>query len=318
MPRPKAPGQSKRKGISLKRLADLFPDEKSARRWFESRIWPNGRCCPRCQGTRTREVPNEKPMPYWCTDCRKYFSVKIGTVMQCSKLSYRDWIYAIYLHITSLKGVSSMKLHRDLEMRQDTAWFLLQRIRKAFDDGENEDINDLFGGPVEVDESYFGGKEKNRRNSEKTFNRGTQGKFAVVGIKDRKTGKIRAQVVTETTTAVLQEFVLDNTKEGATVYTDENAAYKGLKFVFKHETVKHSVAEYVREQAHINGMESFWAVLKRAMNGVYHQYSGKHLHRYVADFAGRHDIRRFDTMAQMSYITVGMVGKRLRYKTLIA
>ncbi len=185
---------------------------------------------------------------------------------------------------------------------------MLQGIRKAFDDGDDE----LFGGPVEVDETYVGGKEKNCRNSEKTFVRGTQGKVAIVGIKDRKTGKIKTKVVMHTTKAVLQEFVHENTESGATVYTDENQAYKGLRFVFKHETVKHSAAEYVRKQAHINGMESFWAVVKRAMDGVYHYFSAKHLHRYASDFVGRHDIRSFDTLEQMAYVVVGMKDKCLR------
>ncbi len=225
------------------------------------------------------------------------------------ELSLRKWAYDIYLHLTSLKGVSSMKLHRDIGIAQNSAWRLLQRIREAFDDSDG----DLFGGPVEVDETYVGGKEKNKRASMKTDNLGTQGKV-VGGMKDRATGKIKAQVVQETTSAVLQGFVIDNAELGATVYTDENPAYKGLRFVFEHETVKHSVAEYVRNQAHTNGMESFWAVLKRAMNGVYPQFSAKRLHRYVADFANR----QFDTLEQMACILEGMKGKRLRYKTLVA
>ena len=144
----------------------MFSDEEAARKWFEDRIWPDGRRCPRCEGTRTREVKNQKPVPYWCTDCRKYFSVKVGTVMESSKLFLLKWVYAIYLHLTNLKGVSSMKLHRDVGIRQSTAWHLIHRIRKAMGDADD----DLFGGPIEVDETYVGGKEQNRRKGEKTFN----------------------------------------------------------------------------------------------------------------------------------------------------
>ena len=311
----KAPGKAKRRGITVKELGDMFPDELTARRWFESRLWPDGRHCPCCKGTRTREVPNEKPMPYWCTDCRKYFSVKIGTVMQCAKVGYRDWVWAIYLHITSLKGVSSMKLHRDLGIRQDTAWHLLQRIRKAFDGNDD----DLFGGPIEVDECYVGGIEANKHESKKLHaGRGTVGKAVVVGVKDRETGKIKADVVPDTTAATLQAFVLDSAEYGAKVFTDENSSYKRLRFLYDHESVNHGVGEYVKEQAHINGVESFWATLKRAHKGVYHKMSKKHLHRYVKDFAGRYGLRSLDTAEQMAAIVKGMTGKRLRYNDLTA
>ena len=130
------PGKSHRIGISLVELFDMFPDEDAARKWFEETRWPNGRACAKCGSVTTSGVPNATPMPYWCSDCRSYFSVKLGTVMQGSNLPMRKWAIAIYLVTTNLKGVSSMKLHRDLKIRQATAWHMLHRIRKAMQGGD--------------------------------------------------------------------------------------------------------------------------------------------------------------------------------------
>ena len=146
--------------------------------------------------------------------------------------------------------------------------------------------------------------------------RGAVGKIAVVGAKDRATKRVRAKVVESTDKATLQGFVIDHTAPGATVYSDEASAYEGLSF--KHESVKHSVAEYVRDMAHTNGMESFWSMLKRAHMGTFHKMSPKHLDRYVTEFEGRHNVRENDTIDQMGAVVQGMGRKRLRYRELIA
>lgn len=148
---PKALGKSYREGITLMQLADMFPDEESALKWFEDRFWPHGRRCGHCGSACTVESAHAQ-MPYWCTDCRSYFSIKTGTLLEYTQLPLRKWVYAIHLHLTSLKGVSSMKLHRDIGVSQKTAWYILRRIRKAFDD--SNDDNGPFNGPVEIDETY--------------------------------------------------------------------------------------------------------------------------------------------------------------------
>ena len=286
------PGRSHREGITLMQLGEMFPDEAAAHEWFETIVWPNGRTCPRCRGDNTYRGTH-KTMPYHCRPCKRFFSVRTGTAMQSSKLPLRMWAYAIYLEMTSLKGVSSMKLHRDLGIKQDTAWHLQHRIRTAF----IQEIANEFEGPVEVDEAYFGGLEKNKHASKKAnLGRGPVGKTAVVGMRDRNSNSVAARVVNSTDKPTLQGFVREHAEDGAKVYTDDSCAYKSLE---NHESVKHSVGEYVNGQAHTNGVESFWAVLKRAYHGVYHQISPKHLQRYVDQFAGKHNVRHMDTLEQM-------------------
>ena len=309
-----APGKHFREGISLIKVFRMFPDDATAEAWLTEQRWPDGVFCHYCGSTNVQSGSAHKTMPYLCREkeCGKRFSLKTGTVMQASKLGYQIWVVALYLLLTSLKSVSSMKLHRDLTITQKTAWHLAHRIRKSFEAGDP-----LFTGPAEADETYFGGKERNKHAKKKIrAGRGTVGKIAVAGIRDRATGQVKAQVVPDTSAKTLQDFVTNHTVAGATVYTDDAAAYKGMRGRH-HESVKHSVGEYVNDLAHTNGMESFWSMLKRAHKGTFHHLSEKHLDRYVAEFAGRHNVRESDTINQMASVAAGMVGKRLRYQDLV-
>ena len=251
----KAPGKAYRKGLSLVELMDMFPTEDAAQEWFESVFWPEGRCCGHCGSVNTKAA-SHKYMPYWCSDCRSYFSVKTGTVMQASKLPLRKWAIGIYICLTSLKSVSSMKLRRDLKIGQKAAWFMLHRIREAWSDELDDDD---FQGPVEADETYFGGKRKALKDT----GRGAVGKTTVAGLKHRESNQVVAKVVESTDAPTLQGFIVEHTDAFATVYTDDSSAYASLPF--DHDSVKHSVSEYVKGQAHTNGMESFWATLKRTI-----------------------------------------------------
>ena len=179
-----------------------------------------------------------------------------------------------------------------------------------------------FSGPVEADETYIGGKRKNVSNAKRKelagTGRGAVGKTAVVGAKDRASNKVAARPVPATSSPHVAGFVAERTASGATVYTDEAAAYNALKPWFDHEAVNHSAGEYVRGQAHTNGMESFWSMLKRGYHGTYHHMSPKHLDRYIAEFSGRHNVREADTVDQMGNLVAASVGKRLMYRDLIA
>ncbi len=316
--RKKAPGKAFRKGISLKQIMRMFPDDETAEKWFIEQRWPNGVCCPKCGSLNVQTGAKHPTMPFRCREkeCGKLFSAKVGTVMEGSKIGYQDWIIATFEIMTNLKSVSSMKLSRDLEITQKSAWFLAQRLRSAL----SQDDNTLFSGPVEVDESYFGGRRRNmstaKRKALADTGRGPVGKTAVVGAKDRATKQVAAKVVRFADKETLQGFVKDHATPGATVYTDDAAAYESLPF--DHAVIKHSLSEYVKGDVHTNGIESLWSMLKRAHKGTFHKLSPKHLNRYVQEFAGRHNVREQDTIEQMQTVSDGMNGKRLRYRELVA
>ena len=312
----KAPGKAHRKGISLIEITAMFPIDEAAEKWIEAQRWPDGPVCPHCGSLNVQADIKHRSMTHRCRDCptRPMFSLKTGTVMHRTQLGYREWAIAIYLLATNLKGVSSMKLHRDLNITQKSAWYLAHRLREGWKAGNGC----MFTGPVEVDETYIGGKRKNMQKvKRKTLTgRGAVGKAAVVGVKDRATNRVAARSAPATDKPTLQGFVAQHAAPDAKVFTDDASAYEGLPF--DHEAVCHSAGEYVRGMAHINGVESFWSMLKRGYHGTFHHFSEKHLDRYVGEFAGRHNDREADTINIMGGVVKGLEGKHLPYRDLIA
>ena len=227
----------------------MFPDDAAAERWFEEQRWPDGiRDCPDCGSTRTGPATH-KTMPYRCRDCRKYFSVKKGTVMEGSNLGCQKWAVAAYQMVTNLKGVSSMKLHRDLDIRQATAWYMM---RASASRGTRTPA--LSADPSRPTRRSLGALRRTASPQEAPPGRGPVARWLWLAL-DRATGQSR-RAFPSTDAATLQPFVVERTAQGAEVFTDDHGAYRGMPGV-KHRTVKHSVGEWVDGQAHTNGVESF-------------------------------------------------------------
>jgi transposase-like protein len=286
--------------------------------------WPDGEpICPHC-GER-RHYWLAKQMRWKCASCRKQFTAKTGTVFEDSPIKLDKWLIAIWMLANCKNGVSSYEIARNVGVTQKSAWFMLQRIRYALANGSLEMLGGAEGGPVEVDETFVGGKPKNmhawRRNSLNLAFRGRNNKTPVMGMLDRESRKVRTKVIPNVQRDVLQAEILNAIEKGSTVYTDGATGYDHLAAQdYIHETVTH-IEEYVRGRVHTNGIENFWSLLKRGLNGTYVAVEPFHLHRYVDEQAFRYNNRatkdnplndydRF--MLALSQIS----GKRLTYAEL--
>jgi transposase-like protein len=304
--------------VSTFQFLQSIPDAETARLYIEARRWNGNPVCPFCATCERVQV--RKLVGYYrCLACKKDFTVRTGTIFERSHIPLDKWLFAIYLIVTARKGISSLQLSKELGITQKSAWFMLQRIREACGtDGDS--AGGLFSGIVEADETFIGGKEKNKHAHKKIQGgvRGTVGKIAVIGFRERD-GRTKTRVLTGTTTKEIHSHVTSTVEAGSILCTDEHSAYKGLP-QYTHKIVTHSAKEYVNGMAHTNSIESVWALLKRGFYGTYHWFSHKHLQRYTNEVAFRlnegnckaHTYDRMDALLGKS------VGVRITYQSLIA
>lgn len=302
---------------NLQTLLDYFKDEETCRSYYEEKRWGGTVACPHCGSIKVYRTSRG----FKCgeKECYKKFSVTVGTIFENSKIGLRIWFAAMYLISTCKKGISSLQLAEQLGITQKTAWFLNHRIREMLNDNNKEKLC----GMVEADETYVGGKNKNRHKDKKI--EGSQGrssadKTPVVGLLQRD-GTIRTFVVDNTDSETLHTIMGNNVSENSTLITDAYRSYNGLDARYTHVTVKHENGDYVvrigDQRFHTQNIENFWSIFKRGIIGIYHFVSAKHLHRYCTEFGYRFNERDLNGIEKFEKSIEGGNGKRLTYNTLI-
>jgi len=301
----------------------IYNDEEAARRHFEAIRWPNGPVCPHCGvvGNATElKGKSTRPGVYKCRDCAKPFTATVGTLFERSHIPLHKWLLAVHLLTSSKKGMSAHQLWRMLGFGSyRTAWFMAHRIRESYRDLFPEESGPL-GGPgkiVEADETYIGGKEKNKHRSKRTSAVGGAGKEIVFSLVERG-GKVRSQHLPEVNAKTLRPILVAQVDRRSFLMTDDAGQYRivGRDFA-RHESVNHGIEEYVRGEAHTNTIEGYFSILKRGIGGVYHHVSQQHLKRYLAEFDFRYNQRMalgVDDFERAAKALRGIAGKRLMYR----
>jgi transposase-like protein len=306
---------------TLLEAIQYFSDEQVCINAVAEMRWPNGVMCPHC----------EAETPYWletqkrwkCRKCRKQFSVKAGSIFEDSPIPLQKWLPTLWMLVNCKNGVSSHEIKRSLGVTQKTAWFMLQRLRLVLRGKSPEKISGN-GGPVEIDETFVGGNLKNMHQDKKVRYQkrgGSHGKAIVMGMLERETRQVRAQVIPNVKRETLQNEILNQIESGATIYTDRYTGYDNLaEKEFVHETVNH-LDEYVRGQVHTQGIENFWSLLKRGLKGTYVAVEPFHLDRYIDEQVFRYNNRAtkdnpLDDSDRFYFALSQVAGKRLTYAEL--
>lgn len=302
--------------------APHFHNEKAAYAYVEARVWPEGPVCPHCGGYERIGLMGGKSTrigAYKCYQCRKPFTVKVGTIFESSHVPLRFWLQAMFLMASSKKGISANQLHRTLGVTLKTAWFMAHRIREAMRDGELAPFGGL-GGAVEVDETYIGQNPDNPPKEGKKAR--SPNKNCVLTLVDRETGRARSMVVDRLDAVTVGTILTENIAAEARLMTDEHPLYGFLSYPFAdHGRVNHGKGEYVSRQdltVHTQTVEGFYSIFKRGMRGVYQHCAKRHLHRYAAEFDFRYSNRvalGIGDVARADVALQGIVGKRLTYQT---
>ncbi len=263
-----------------------FPTQADCIKHLEKVRWNNEPVCPYCKSKKQTSFKTGNR--YKCNGCNTSYSVTVQTIFHKTKCDLQKWFLAISLVLNAKKGLSARQLARDIEVTKDTAWYMLMRIRKAF-----KEYGDLLEGIIEADETYIGGKNKNRHKDKKTEGgqgRGGDDKTPVVGVLQRD-GKVRAQKVKDVTRKTLHGVIKQHVAPGSMIMTDEWKSYNGLALLYGHQAVKHAMGEYVNGACHTNTLEGFWSLLKRGVIGQFHFVTAKHLNKYIDEFCFRYNNR---------------------------